>query len=412
MFIRKYYDIADVDTGGDIAIEEAAVETLSPAQAMAKHGSKSDESGKLPDPIEIKGTKEEPKTEVVPEAATAKEEPKVEAKADEPKTEPVVEAKVEEKAPIVQDTQKQQSLEEVLKTNQPEAIFKALGFDDEKVALVSEMKDLDPKVVGIIQAYKNGTLGEYAQALSTDYTKMSDEDVMRHQLRKEYPKVSDAAFEALFEDEVLDKYKLDSDVYSEAETAKGKLLLEAKAAKYRDELVANQEKYLMPAKPEPKVETKQVDNTAEIQRQQIETYRRELSETPYTKDIIANKSITVGEGAEAFKYPVDANSLIDILSDGAKWVETMYDKEVGADGKEVFIPRTQHQLLTAAFAQDSTKFLNEYAKHLKSIGAKEVIEPIENASPADKSKPAKSDSLPTSAAEAMAKSGTRSNGGG
>ncbi len=38
---------------------------------------------------------------------------------------------------------------------------------------------------------------------------MSDVDVMRNQLRKEYPadKVSDAAFEALFEDEVLDKLK-------------------------------------------------------------------------------------------------------------------------------------------------------------------------------------------------------------
>jgi len=167
----------------------------------------------------------------------------------------------------------------------------------------------------------------------------------------------------------------------------------------------------MPKAPEPKQEVQQ-DNTADIQRQQLEAYRRELSETPYTKDIIANKSITVGEGAEAFKYPVDANSLIDVLTDGAKWVETMYERGVGADGKETFTPKTEHQLLTAAFAQDSKKFLSEYAKHLKSIGAKEVIEPIENASQPEKSTPSKSDPLPTSAAAAMAKSGIRSNGGG
>ncbi len=405
MLIRKFYDTA-IDEGGGTEV----IEPVNMAAMMAQHGSKSDETGRLPEPIEIKETKEETKTEVVPEAATAKEETKVEVKADESKAEPVVEAKVEEKAPIVQEPQKQPTLDEVLKNNQPNTILKALGFDDETTALISELKEADPKLVAIMQAYKKGELGDYINALGTDYSKMTDVDVMRHQLRKEYPKVSAAAFEALFEDEVLDKYKLDSEVYSEQEVSKGKLLLEAKAARYREELMTNQEKYLMPAKPEPKQESKP-DNTAEIQRQQIETYRRELSETPYTKNIIANKSITVGEGAEAFNYPVDANSLIDVLSDGAKWVETMYSKEVGADGKEQFIPKTEHQLLTAAFALDSKKFLTEYAKHLKSIGAKEVIEPIDNASQPDKSTPSKSDPLPTSAAAAMAKSGTRSNGG-
>ncbi|MES2287372.1 MAG: hypothetical protein V4547_16890 [Bacteroidota bacterium] len=414
MFIRKFYDTAVVEAGGGSETEVIETVPMSPAEAMAKHGSKSDENGKIPDPIDIKVTKEEPKTEVKPETATVKEEPKVETKPEETKPEPVKEdVKVEAKAPIVQEQPKQQTLDEVLKTNQPNAILKALGFDDEKASFVSELKDADPKLVGIMQAYKNGTLGDYINALGTDYSKMSDVYVMRSQLRKDYPKVSDAAFEALFEDEVLDKYKLDSETYSEQEVAKGKLLLEAKAARYRDELMANQEKFLMPAKPEPKAEPVP-DNTAELKaKENVEAYKREIEESPFAKDIVANKKITLGEGKEKFTFKVEEPSeLLATLTDPNEWVNSMYDKvEKGADGKEYTVLNTEKQLIVAAVQKYGTKFLDAYAKHFRGLGGKEVIEPIDNASEPEKSTPSKSDPLPTSAAAAMAKQGVRSNGG-
>lgn len=75
-------------------------------------------------------------------------------------------------------------------------------------------------------------------------------------------------------------------------------------------------------------------------------------------------------------------------------------------------PKTEHQLAVAAFAQDSKKFLSEYAKHLKAIGAKEVIDPIDNASEPNKSKASKSEALPNSAAANLAKSGRRNDASG
>lgn len=400
--IRKFYAAA-TEAGAGSATE--AVETMSAAQALAKFGQKSDESGKAPEPIEIPGKKEETPTEPSPQAATAKENTPAETTPTPTKTETIADAPKAETAPIVQEATKAPTLDEVLKNNQPGTILKALGFDDSKAEFVGKLKDIDPKMVGILQAYEDGTLGDYVKELSTDYQKMSAEEVMRHQLRREYPKASEKALEALYETEIVERYKIDPDNYSEAEVGKGRLLLEAKAEKYRDEFSANQEKYLLPKAPEAKKET-QPDNSAEIQRQQIEAYRRELSETPYTKDIIANKTINIGEGAEAFKYPVDPNSLLDVLTDGQKWVDVMYKK----DGDK-YIPDVEHQMMVAAFAQDSKKFLNEYAKHLKAIGAKQVIEPIENASAPDKSTPSKSEAEPTSPAAAMAKMGRRTSGG-
>lgn len=396
MFIRKFYEADVADAGGG----EAAVVEMSAAEAMAKMGSKSDESGKIPDPIDIQVKKDEPKVEEkTPEVATTKEEPKTEEPPEPEKKEPVVEAKVEEKAPIVQEATKPQTLDEVLKNNQPEAIFKALGFDDEKAELVSKIKDIDPKVVGIIQAYEKGLLGDYVKELATDYSKMEPEDVMRHQLRLDYPKANAKQLEILYKKEIVEAYNLDSD--DETEVAEGRELLAAKADRYRDSFIANQDKYLMPEKPEPKTEPV-ADNTAEIQaKENVENYVRKLTEDPYTKDIVANKKITLGEGDEKFSYPVDPNSLISVLSDGKEWAATMFDEETGA-------LKTQHQFLIAAVAKHGMDFLNAYGLHFKGLGAKEVVEPIENASKPDNSSPAKSDPLPTSAAALMAKQGKRS----
>lgn len=399
MTFRKFYN---ADAGEAVASEMVATST---AEALARFGKKSDENVADLPPVQIKGNEVETKEETTPpdaksEEVSTNEKPisettqKTEVKVDEPK--------VEEKAPIVQEQPKAATLDEVLKNNQLDTVLNALGFDDEKADFVSKLKDADPKLVAIMQAYENGTLGDYVKELSTDYTKMSAEDVMRHQLRLEYPKASERALEAIYKEEIINRYKLDPDTYTDDEIENGKLLLEAKADKYRDDFQAKQEKFLLPKPPQPKEEVKP-DNTAELQRQQIEAYRKELSESPYAKDIIANKKITLGEGEEKFSYPVEMNALVDILTDGKKWSETMWD----ADGS----PKTEHQLAVAAFALDSKKFLSEYAKHLKSVGAKEVIDPIENASKPDGSTSSKSDAEPKTMAEAMARGGRRSNGG-
>ena len=89
--------------------------------------------------------------------------------------------------------------------------------------------------------------------MSTDYGKMPAEEVMRHQLRKEYPKASDKAFEVVYQEEVVNKYKLNEDDFTEAEVERGKLLLEAKADKFRDELIKEQEDYLFQKAPEKQI---------------------------------------------------------------------------------------------------------------------------------------------------------------
>lgn len=398
--IRKFY-AATTDAGAGAATD--VVEEVNMAAMMAKHGTKSSESQKPPEPIDINGNKIETPAEEPAKAATAEPEKKpAETKTEPEKKEPVKEEPKAEPAPIVAEKPKAApTLDEVLKNNQPGTILKALGFDDQKAHFVSKIKDIDPKVVALIDAYENGTLGNYVKELSMDYSKMEPEDVMRHQLRVDYPKATAKQLEILYKKEVIDAYNLDSE--DPDELAEGKELLAAKADRYRDSFIENQKKYLLPERPEPKQVVP--DNSAELQaKERVETYRKELLEHPYTKDIVANKKIKLGEGDEAFNYPVEAQDLIDVLSDPKRWSETMWDIEKGE-------PKTEHQLAVAAFALDSKKFLTEYAKHLKAIGAKQVIDPIENAKPADNSTPAKSEPVIDDPAKAMAKYGKRIAGG-
>jgi len=403
-FTRKFYNTDVADGGGGETETVVEEQPISGAAELAKFGQKSDENGFKPVSIPEKKEVEKP---VVEETATAKVEevqiPEKPTSETQQETKgQVEEPKKTETPPIAEQTAKVPTLDEVLKTNQPDTVLKALGFDDEKVALIQDLKDIDPKLVGIIQAWKSGQLGDYVKELSTDYSKMEAEEVMRHQLRVDYPKATERQLEILYKKEIVEKYNLDS--VDDDEVEEGKELLAAKADKYRDSFIANQDKFLMPKPPEPK-QAEVPDNTAEQKaKENVEKYVKEISDEPYTKDIFANKKITIGEGEEKFTFDVEPQTLIDNLSNPETWVNNMFDKDTGK-------PKTQHQMLVATVAQYGTKFLDAYAVHLKGLGAKEVINPIENASEPDKSKPSKSEAAPNSPAANLATRGVRSSGG-
>lgn len=287
------------------------------------------------------------------------------------------------------------TLQEVLKSQQPETIFKELGFDDRVVKLVNTAKENQQMLAFFEHWMANGDTSEYLRQLNTDYSKMSAEEVLRQQLRQEYPKASEEALNALFKAEVLERYKLDPDMYTPEEIKESRLLMEARADKYRDVLVANQQKFLLPKPPEPKP----VEQNDEQQvTQALEAYKSQVLEHKTAKDILANKFITIGEGEEKVNIPLsDPASTLDLIYNSEKWAGAMQDE----NGK----PDIGKQILVAAFAENPGHFLKEYAKYFLALGGKKAIDPIENAKLPENGTPAKSETTPSSPAAAMAKHG-------
>lgn len=401
--LRKFYDPAVAEAPAAMPAERPSIASL-----MATKGVMNSSDTPVATPIEI--------TEPVKEAEPAATATPVSNAESTPTTKETPLPTEEPKPAEVQREPEQVKVptwQEVLKSQQPDTILKEMGFDEKAIRLANKLKGFEKIDFfnNLINTWEtNGNVNGYLQQLSTDYTKMSAEDVMRHQLRQEYPKASDKALEAIYEDEIVEKYKLDSERFTEAEVERGRLLLEAKADKYRDTLIENQQQYLFPKPPEAKPQ--EPDNSAEEAKQAFEAYRSQVIDSSFTKDIKASGKLSIGDGEDRFSYPVQVEELIDTLLDSEKWQETQFDIVRNPDGSiKSYTPKVEHQLLTAAVAKYGKAFLNEYAKHFKALGGKAAIDPIDNAKPPENGVPAAAEVAPKTAAEAMAKQGTLNSGG-
>lgn len=270
-----------------------------------------------------------------------------------------------------------------LKQIDPSEVLKEMGYDD--------------KMVGFFNKWRtDGNIAEYIKAVSTDYTKMSPEQVMRYQLEQDYPEFSPEDMELLYQAKIVQQYKLDPDNNSEMDVRTGKLLLAADAKKVREGLLIKQQDYILSAKPP----APQVDNRL----QQLEQDRNEAREkyTSYlnanqaTKDLIANKKLVLGTGENAFNYEIpNPESLVNILQNPEQYAQHIFNAEGW--------PIVEKQLFIAAAAIDHATLINALITHGKQLGSKAIVEPMENArqTVGDISKP----EPPLTPAQALARQG-------
>lgn len=386
------------------AVETVQAATPSIASIMAKSGVKTTPDSTVAVP--------EINTENKPESAPKQTSPVDTATEVKAESDVKVDAPTQTKAPSVEtvkqpDAPKPSSLQEVLRNHKPDDILKELGFDDKVVGFLKDAKTLDPKMVNFLEHWKNnGDTKAYLQALSTDFKTMKPEDVMRHQLRVANPELDAKELDALYRIKVVNRYKLNPEVYSEEEVSEGLIELKADAKPIRDALAKEQESYLLPAAP---TKEPQVDVLAELQRKEAESIQeigRMLEASPEYRDVTTSKKIRFGDGDEAYSYKVDdPKEALNILYDKDALAQALFYEK---DGK--IYPNVQKQLFVAAALKDYEGLLKAMHKHSKSIGGKSAIEPIENPK-----LPGQQTSAPAaaykSAVEAMAKSGRVVRGG-
>lgn len=385
--IKKFYDTA---------VAEPAGGSPSIAQLMATHGVMNSTEETVATPIVLNTEKkEEPQKPAEDSPAVTATEPSNGAKANLETPSP---EKPIEQTPIPQKEEmkaQQVQWQEVLRNQQPDTVLKELGYDEKAVSFLKDFNSLDPKMQAFLNVWKtNGDVKEYLREMTTDYEKMSAEEVMRHQLRQEYPKASQQQLEALYRREVIKAYSLDSE--DEDELNEGKALLEAKADKYRETFINGQKDKLLPKAPPPVDNSAEEAKALEAEKQRIEAYKSQFNNNSSFKEINNSKAYSFGDGDEKFNYPVSPNDLQEILFT-EKWQDNMFN----SDGT----PNVEHQLLVATVNKYGINFIKELAKHFKSVGGNKAIEPIENASKPDMGTPSPAEAPPKSAAEAMARFG-------
>lgn len=396
MFIPiKFYDAAVAEVSGGNAEpvvaeqpvkETIATETKNEAPKIEASKARKVNAGELTStkkdstvekPIVNTEKKEEPKlpAQEQQKVETTAQTPEAETKANPEPQKQEVEKTLATSPQIVEAPKPTQSLQEVLKGQQPDNVLKELGFDDDKVKFISKLKDLDPKMVAFLNVWENkGDVEGYLKEMATDYSKMSPEDVMRHQLREEYPKATDQQLNALYKKKIVEAYNLDSE--DEDLAAEGKMLLDAESDKFRDKFAARQQEKLLPKAPEPKAEV--VDNSAaEAQQKETEAYKNKISSDQFYKDLTTSNEIILGKGEDKFKYPINSKELSDMMFDGDLWAKSLL--KPAEDGSATFVPDVEKQILIAAVAKYGKDIFTKMSQHYKSLGGKAAIEPIENA---------------------------------
>jgi hypothetical protein len=292
-------------------------------------------------PEETPETPETPAPEV-PEVKPAEPEVKPEAKkeADKPETD----------TPVAEPTPKPEDWKTVLKKADRKEALKELGLDDFEIGLLDYRK-------------QTGDLTPYLEAKSKDWDKVSDLDVMKYLLRKNYSEFPDEDFDLLTHKHILQKYLLDSPedkIYDDREKRLAGIELKTDAARERARLKDEQAKFKAP--------DLQPDDSAEEQRaaqqKMYEDYQAAVKANPTTVKLLSEKKITIGEGDNAYNFKVDPDKLIDIAMNPNKFFDLF-----GESGKENW----DDFYATLAFATNRKQYDKALIEFGKSQQVKEEV---------------------------------------
>jgi uncharacterized protein YoxC len=218
---------------------------------------------------------------------------------------------------------------------------------------------------------KTGSLTPYLEATSLNFEEMTDQKIMRHNLKSQNPTLSDRAIERLYLRDIINKYSLDADRFDEDEVELGKELLKADADKLRKTLVDEQKNFIQP-------ESKPEDNS-EAEAQQT-AFIESVNTNKTTRDILENKRILVDYNDQSFSYEIEnPEQLKDMALDSTKFFALFQDEKGTIDFDKWY--------KVASYALDPETYNQSLISHGVGLGQEKVVKDLKNPSKVTKSSP-------------------------
>ena len=218
---------------------------------------------------------------------------------------------------------------------------------------------------------KTGSLTPYLEATSLNFEEMTDEKIMRHNLKSQNPTLSDRAIERLYLRDIINKYSLDADRFDEDEVELGKELLKADADKLRKTLVDEQKNFIQP-------ESKPEDNR-EAEAQQT-AFIESVNTNKTTRDLLENKRILVDYNDQSFSYEIEnPEQLKDMALDSTKFFALFQDEKGTIDFDKWY--------KVASYALDPETYNQSLISHGVGLGQEKVVKDLKNPSKVTKSSP-------------------------
>ena len=228
----------------------------------------------------------------------------------------------------------------------------------------------DDFIKKVVEFYeKTGDLTPYLQAKTIDFTSMSDEEIMRRSLREQYSDLSEKAFDRLYNQQVVDKYKLDLDEWGEDDSELGRELLKAEASKIRSQYLEWQKNFQAPD-PEVSQEQQQAEATAQ---EALLKFEQEVKSNEFTKSLLEGKKLTIKTADGDFNYEIpEVDPLLDMTVNNDLFFSQFANEQGSLDYAKWY--------KTAAYSQNPELFERSLINYGKTLGRAEVTKEIKNPS--------------------------------
>ncbi len=245
--------------------------------------------------------------------------------------------------------------DEIKKADTKEKILKELGFNEFAIEINEHLKN-------------GGDAADYLQAKAVDYNKISDAEIVKADLKKQYPNFTPNQIDLMFSR----RYGVSEDASDEDKEYAG-LQLAADGHQKRQALISEQQKFKIPtAVPVDKGE----QQAAQIaQQQQAEAIHQWFSEHEATKNLINSKRVALNLGGNGtFNFNIERPELLmKAVTDAQTWQRINLNKQGEPD-----VAKMQK---IALYAYNPEQFENDLVNYGKSLALPQVLREGQNITP-------------------------------
>jgi hypothetical protein len=204
------------------------------------------------------------------------------------------------------------------------------------------------------------TIADYIRTQAIDYSKMSNEDVMRLSMKQNNPELTMDEVNVLMES----KYKLNKDKNSEADQTLGKIEMKKDVSKARKELIDMQNKYKMPIK-EKGMSTEQEES---IRSEWVKNMSEEVND-------VESITFDINDNGEQFTFALNEDHRNSLMESNSN-LNNYFDRYVDDSGNWNFDKLNTDMIILNNFQDIVRSVANQY----RSKGTEQVVRDIKNPS--------------------------------
>lgn len=301
------------------------------------------------------------------------EKPVVEPEPNVQPEQPVVQP-VTEIPQVIEPTKEAPPIEpdwrELVQKQDRKEVYKFLDIDEKSLAISQELADDEFVAKLLTYRRENGNLTPFIEAATKDWNNVSHLELLRDDLKRQYPNLSNDKFEKLAKAEIDKRFILEEGA-DEEEVELANIRLETEAEKVRQKRKEEQKLFLDSVKPVDRTQAQQQAEQERIlaEQKEFEKFKNLVDFNPSNIKLQSEKKIVLGEKENSFNYTVNPESIKEKTFDTNKFYNLFWGNQ---NGTQTFDADRWNRVV--AYAENPQTFEAALINHGISLGQKEIVD--------------------------------------